>query len=290
MGGGAAKDHGSPGKIMKAAKATSLLLTLFVALSIPCAALAQDRDDAAARERARLYTDGKSPLSATDPEFAKTRDNLILGQIWQRGELSEELRVLVTIVTKAALGSSTVASTTEAALNLKVDPVKIKEAIYQATPYIGYPRAEDALAQINTVFEERGIRLPLEGQGTVTEETRFKEGVAMQKRIFGSAGIDAMHKNTPKGQEHISIDYLSAWCFGDTYTRKVLDLKTRELLTFVAISALGGCEPQVKSHVQGNLNVGNTRQQLVEVLAVMNPYIGFPRTLNALGCVNAVAK
>ena len=57
---------------MKAAKATSLLLTLFVALSIPCAALAQDRDDAAARERARLYTDGKSPLSATDPEFAKT--------------------------------------------------------------------------------------------------------------------------------------------------------------------------------------------------------------------------
>ena len=275
---------------MKAAKATSLLLALFIALSIPCAALAQDRDDAAARERARLYTDGKSPLSATDPEFAKTRDNLILGQIWQRGELSEELRVLVTIVTKAALGSSTVASSTEAALNLKVDPVKIKEAIYQATPYIGYPRAEDALAQINTVFEERDIRLPLEGQGTVTEETRFKEGVAMQKRIFGSAGIDAMHKNTPKGQEHISIDYLSAWCFGDTYTRKVLDLKTRELLTFVAISALGGCEPQVKSHVQGNLNVGNTRQQLVEVLAVMNPYIGFPRTLNALGCVNAVAK
>ena len=55
--------------------------------------------------------------------------------------------MLVTIVTKAALGSSTVASTTEAALNLKVDPVKIKEAIYQATPYIGYPRAEDALAR-----------------------------------------------------------------------------------------------------------------------------------------------
>ena len=196
----------------------------------------------------------------------------------------------MTIVTKAALGSSTVASTTEAALNLKVDPVKIKEAIYQATPYIGYPRAEDALAQINTVFEERGIRLPLEGQGTVTEETRFKEGVATQKRIFGSAGIDAMHKNAPKGQEHISINYLSAWCFGDTYTRKALDLKTRELLTFVAISALGGCEPQVKAHAQGNLNMGTTKQQLVETLALMTPYIGFPRTLNALGCVNAIAK
>ena len=103
---------------MKAAKYFSLLLAFFATLSIPCAALAQDRDDAAARERARLYTDGKSPLSATDPEFARTRDNLILGQIWQRGELSEELRVLVVIATKAALGSSTVASSTDTALNL----------------------------------------------------------------------------------------------------------------------------------------------------------------------------
>ena len=99
-----------------------------------------------------------------------------------------------------------------------------------------------------------------------------------------------MHKNATDDIRFLQVDALTGWCFGDTYTRKVLDLKTRELLTFVAISALGGCEPQVKSHVQGNLNVGNTRQQLVEVLAVMNPYIGFPRTLNALGCVNAVAK
>ncbi len=276
---------------MKAVQCASFVLVFFAALSAPISgAYASDRDDASARERVRLYADGQSPLSATDPEFARTRDTLALGQIWQRGELSEELRMLVTIATKATLGSPSITSSTEAALNLKVDPVRIKETIYQITPYIGYPRAEDALVRINAVLEKRGIRLPLATQGTVTEETRFKEGVATQKRIFGSAGIDAMHKNTPKGQEQISIDYLSAWCFGDTYTRKALDLKTRELLTFVAISALGGCEPQVKAHVQGNLNVGNTKQQLVETLALMTPYIGFPRTLNALGCVNAVAK
>jgi len=51
---------------------------------------------------------------------------------------------------------------------------------------------------------------------------------------------------------------------------------------------LGGCESQVKSHVQGNVNVGNTKENLIDALTCCLPYIGFPRTLNALGCVNAV--
>lgn len=74
------------------------------------------------------------------------------------------------------------------------------------------------------------------------------------------------------------------------YTRKGLDLKMRELLTFTVISALGGCEAQVKAHVQGNANVGNSKQNLIDALAMMLPYIGFPRTLNALACVNAVLQ
>ncbi len=84
-------------------------------------------------------------------------------------------------------------------------------------------------------------------------------------------------------------NYLSAFCFGDIYTRKGLDLKTRELLTFSIISAFGGCDSQVRSHVQGNIAVGNTRENLIDALAQSLPYMGFPRTLNALACVNAVA-
>jgi 4-carboxymuconolactone decarboxylase len=64
---------------------------------------------------------------------------------------------------------------------------------------------------------------------------------------------------TPSNQKHIQ-DYLSSFCFGDFYTRGGLDLKTRELLTLCIVSALGGCESQVKAHVQGNQNVGMTRK------------------------------
>jgi 4-carboxymuconolactone decarboxylase len=65
-----------------------------------------------------------------------------------------------------------------------------------------------------------------------------------------------MYKESPTNQLHIQ-KYLSANCFGDYLTRKGLDVRTRELLTFSMILSLGGCEPQLKGHIQGNLNIGN---------------------------------
>ena len=80
--------------------------------------------------------------------------------------------------------------------------------------------------------------------------------------------------------------YLSANCFGDYYTRSGLDLKLRELLTFAFIAALGGCEAQLAGHVSGNLTVGNDRQALLGVITQLLPFIGYPRTLNAIRIIN----
>ena len=77
-------------------------------------------------------------------------------------------------------------------------------------------------------------------------------------------------------------------CFGDFYTRKCLDLKQREIITLSCLISLGGCESQVKSHIQGNINVGNTKEILIAVITQCLPYIGFPRTLNAFNCLNEV--
>lgn len=109
----------------------------------------------------------------------------------------------------------------------------------------------------------------------------------MQKSIFGTA-IDAMHKSTPQSQRRLLHDIPSAFCFEDVYTRKGLDLRTRGILTFCIVNSLGGCESQVKSHVQGNVSMGNTKGNLIGALTCCLPYTGFPRTLNALGCVNAI--
>jgi 4-carboxymuconolactone decarboxylase len=96
-----------------------------------------------------------------------------------------------------------------------------------------------------------------------------------------------MYKESPANQIHIQ-KYISANCFGDFLSRKGIDIKTRELLTFSMILSLGGCEPQLKGHIQGNLNVGNDKETLLCTVTQLLPYIGYPRTLNAIRCLNEV--
>ncbi|NBH85103.1 carboxymuconolactone decarboxylase family protein [bacterium C-53] len=144
-----------------------------------------------------------------------------------------------------------------------------------------------SLLRGNKAFQSAGIVYPLEKQAKVTEENRFAKGLAVQQEIFGEDNIKAMRRVAPQELKHIQ-DYLSAYCFGDFYTRGTLDLKMRELVTFCAICCLGGCEPQAKAHAGANLSVGNTREMLVEAITQCLPFIGFPRTLNAISCINEV--
>ena len=270
-----------------------LSITLLACLVLPGMAAASegehmDRVVLAEKNMRELFGDTQSALESSDPDFAQMRDRLIYGEIAVNSSLDAKMQELVTLVVLTASRSwDEVKLHAEAALRAGATPVEIKEALYQCAPYAGFPPAEKAIGLVNEVFEERNITLPVESQSTVTEASRFADGLAVQKSIFG-ATIDQMHASTPENQKDIMTNYLSAFCFGDIYTRTGLDLKTRELLTFCIISSLGGCESQVKSHVQGNVNVGNSKEMLIDALAQSLPYIGFPRTLNALGCVNAV--
>ena len=162
--------------------------------------------------------------------------------------------------------------------------MEIKEAVYQCAPYLDFPKTLNAVQKVNEAFKAGKIRLPVESKKQVSEETRFDEGLKVQKSIFGDV-IYKMHQNAPENQKHIQ-NYLSAFCFGDIYTRSSLDMETRELLTLCILSALGGCESQVKSHVLGNINVGNEKNILLEAVTHCLPYMGFPRTLNAIACIN----
>lgn len=247
------------------------------------------RAAAAAANMQKFLGSTTSSMAQTDPDFAAMRDRLLYGEIADSGSLTDSQRELVTLVVLIAGQTMDDFKThVRAALRVGASPVEIREAVYQCAPYVGFPRAESALRMVNEVFGQQGIALPLESQSTVTEETRYADGLAVQKSIFGET-IDQMHKSSPEDQKAIIQNYLSAYCFGDIYTRKGLDLPMRELLTFSILSAFGGCDAQVRSHVQGNLAVGNTREKMIDALAQSLPYIGFPRTLNALACVNAVA-
>ncbi len=248
-----------------------------------------DRIQIAQQNRQKLLGEDTTAMDTTDPELAAIRDRLVYGELADKGTLSLHQKMLVTmVVLTASQTTDDIYVQTKAALRAGIAAPVIREAVLQCTPYIGFPKTQQALRYVSKCFSDMGIDVP-ENQATVTEESRFADGLARQKAIFGDA-IDKMHASAPEGQKDIMVQHLTAFCFGDFYTRKGLDLKTRELLTFAIVSTLGGCEAQVKAHVQGNANVGNTKQNLTDCLCWMMPDIGFPRTLNALACVNAVLK
>ena len=149
------------------------------------------------------------------------------------------------------------------------------------------PKALKAIHKADKVFRKAGISLPVKSMKKTDENNRFNEGLKVQETIFGER-IRRMHENAPENQKHIQ-NYLSAMCFGDFYTRDGLDIKMRELLTLCILSALGGCENQLRSHIEGNLSAGNDKDIMIEAVTQCMPYIGFPRTLNALGCINETA-
>lgn len=235
----------------------------------------------------QLYGRSDSPMAGTDPEFAAIKTRLIYGEVYAEEKLSAKLRELVILVVATTNQTmDEVKRHTAAALAAGVRPEEVREAVYHCAPYIGLGKVENAVKAMDQAFTEHGVALPLESGQTVTEESRLADGIAAQKSIFGDH-IDAMRSAAPANQKNIQ-DYLSAYCFGDFYTRKFLTIPERELLTFAVLSAQGGCEPQVKAHVGGNAAVGNGKETLLAALTLCMPYIGFPRTLNALGCINAV--
>lgn len=241
--------------------------------------------EAAQRNHDELFPDYVSTLKVSDPELIEIFDNWAFDEVIEATQMDVRLRLMVQLAALIACqAANEYLVMLGAALNVGVTPVEAREILYQAVPYVGMARAFDLLHATNEVFKSRGITLPLPEQSTTTAGTRFEKGLPAQKQIFGDR-IDAMVAQSPMDQLHIQR-FLSANCFGDYYTRNGLDLRTRELLTFAILAALGGCEPQVAAHVAGNLAIGNDRQVLIDTLTQLLPFIGYPRTLNALRVVN----
>ena len=241
--------------------------------------------ETAHKNHEELFPNHKSTLKVTDPELIEHFDNFAFDEVVALSKFDTKTRVmliLASIIGSQALSEFKVMM--DAALNVGVTPVEIKEIVYQSVAYVGMAKAFDFVHAANEVLTNRGIQLPLEGQSTTSPETRYDKGLAAQKAIFGEA-IAQMYERSPKDQLHIQT-FLSANCFGDYYTRNGLDIKSRQLVTLAILIALGGVESQIKGHIQGNLNVGNDKAILLDLMTQLLPWVGYPRTLNALKCLN----
>jgi 4-carboxymuconolactone decarboxylase len=248
--------------------------------------------NAAKAHHDQLFGDRTSTLARTDPEFIAYFDNFAFDEILgDAADLDDSVDVhtrllvqLAAVLSAGGLAEFRVLANAGLA-NAGVSPVELKELVYHAVPYVGMARVFDYLHAVNDILTAAGVELPVPGQATSSPATRQERGREVQERIVGAGRVTQMHADAPQDCKHFQR-YLTGNCFGDTVARGGLDLPTRELLTFAMLAALGGADAQVRGHVTGNINVGNTRARLLAVLTVLVPFIGYPRTLNALTAIN----
>lgn len=225
-------------------------------------------------------------FTKTDPEFTERFRHFAFDEVpnepgQQLPEPDRWLAILAALM--GCQGIDAFRELLPKALDSGLTPVMVKEVVYQGTDYLGYGRVRPFLTAANEVLTQRGVSLPLPGQSTTTMENRLKKGAEAQAAIFGPHMKEAW-KAGPVNR------WLAANCFGDYYTRGGLDLRQRELITFCFLLAQGGCEPQLTAHAKGNMNVGNDKDYLIRVVLQCLPYVGYPRSLNAIACVNKAAE
>lgn len=237
----------------------------------------------------KIFPQGYNSLYSTDPEFMERFSNFAFDEVVNHDNLDDRTRFMAILATLIGCqGIEEYKEMLPAAINMGVTPIEIKEIVYQSVDYCGIGRIRPFLDATNEFLIARGVQLPLENQATTTVENRLEKGIQTQVDIFG----ERMRTFTQSGDEdtrHINV-WLAGNCFGDYYTRTGLDYKQREMITFCFLAAQGGCEPQLTSHAKANIRIGNDKDFLIKIVSQCLPYIGYPRTLNAIRCIKEAAE
>ena len=209
-------------------------------------------------------------LEKTDPEALERINHFAFDEVQRDVDLPDRTKMLSTLAYLLGMqGIDEYKIMLPVALDNGVTPVD----------YLGLGRVFPFFKATNDVLLARGVELPLEGQATTTMEDRLEKGEETQIRLFGLQMKDFAKKG-------IINKWLVDNCFGDYYTRKGLSDNDREMITFCYLAAQGGCEPQLLSHAQANIKLGNDKDFLMKVIEQNVPFIGYPRSLNAVRIVN----
>ncbi|MGJ7605414.1 carboxymuconolactone decarboxylase family protein [Variovorax sp. LT1R20] len=118
------------------------------------------------------------------------------------------------------------------------------------------------------------------------ENLRYERGLAKLQEIDGEGGVKVVESLADIAPDFARL--LIEFPFGDVYSRPGLDLRSREIAVVAALTAMGNAVPQLRVHIQGALNVGVTRTEVIEIIMQMAVYAGFPAALNGLAAARDV--
>lgn len=225
-------------------------------------------------------------LAEIAPDLATLAITFVYGEIYPRAHLTLKDRQLITVAALTALGNARpqLKFHLAGALNVGCSSGELVELMMHLVVYAGFPAGLNGVFAAQEVFRERGVdHVPASvtvPAADVAGNARFRAGWEALMNIDGHAGEKVIASLADLAPD--LGRFIIEFGFGDIYTRAGLSLVQRELITVAALVAMGTAVPQFKVHVHGLLNVGGTRDQLVEALIHVAPYAGFPAAINAL--------
>ncbi len=247
------------------------------------------REEIADKNLETLFNITTKNNNGPDKDFMDILQKYIFGEVFTVGDLDIKTRELLTVTSLTVMQTlPQLKAHIQGALNVGNTPIEIRETIYNTAPFIGFPKTLNAISVFNEVIKERGLDGELKSTKTTDESDRYKKGYEIQNPIYGDEIVQNM-KGLPDDMGSNAARYLTEVCFGDFYTREGLDLKKRELMT-IAILTTTGNTGVLKSHIKGNLKVGNTIETITASIIQVMPYIGFPNSFAALKTVKDVIK
>jgi 4-carboxymuconolactone decarboxylase len=227
-------------------------------------------------------------LADIAPDLATLVVSVVYGEIYQREHLSLPQRQLATVAVLAALGNARpqLKFHIAGALNVGCNPAEVIESMMHLAVYAGFPCALNGVFTVKEVLDERGQIFDPSEVCVPAGSGRYEAGLEALCRIDGAAGKEVIASLASIAPDlgRLVIEF----GFGDIYTRPALGLLEREIVTVAALSAMGTAEPQLKVHLHGLLNVGGSREQVIELAMQIAAYAGFPAAMNLVSTAREV--
>ena len=238
----------------------------------------------------RLFDHPPVTNQGKDPEFMRIMQRYIFGEVWHVGFLSDRMRALCEVVAMTAMHTlPALKNHIRSAFNAGCSALDIREAVYQCSPFTGFPHVMEAQVVMNEVFAEKGIEVPLPSAETIKEdESRLETGKVLLAELFTEETMEQLfsdYRFLPEPYDEWLPYALTAYGMADFGSRGVLSVKERELLSVVILAAVGDTGSLLKLHTKAALALGNTPEEMVCALVQASPYMGLPRLLGAVSLI-----
>ncbi len=225
-------------------------------------------------------------LADIAPDMARLMVEFGYGDIYARPALDIKSRQIATIAALTALGNAEPQLKWHigASLNVGILPEEIVEILYVVTVYSGFPAGLNGIAAVRDVFKTRKVAFkPVKTDGDADRHERGLRMIEETSKGSGIAVIDSLADVAPD-----MADFIVDFSYGDVFCRSGLAPRSREIAAIAGMTAAGTMQPQIKVHIETALNVGVTKEEIVEVLMQMAVYAGFPAALNAISAAREV--